>query len=258
METVDIIAQAIEQLLPSEHKEKALSIAQLIFKSNDKSQEKGTTTTGGTELELVNMLKSLDGKTVKTKEAIIEFGKESQMGDISIRDIVGGNTITLNITFQASAENRSSFTVEDFPQSILEQKKEDVIANFPQIIQKINEIVYEFKLYTKKVDNWHYGNFGILYPRIFRRQETARAITIINKLIHDFNLYYTNIKVFTPTEIDDEIQIILSITSNIQNNNNRHTQESHELLLAALSREVIDKRVEWLTKKMRSYTAEST
>lgn len=43
------------------------------------------------------LLSELHGKTISTSSSVIKFGENSQIGDISIRDVANGNITTINI-----------------------------------------------------------------------------------------------------------------------------------------------------------------
>jgi len=51
----------------------------------------------------IALLKELNGKTINTRNALVTFGQDNQIGDISIRDIIKGHSISL--TFNITSDN---------------------------------------------------------------------------------------------------------------------------------------------------------
>jgi len=51
----------------------------------------------GAEVLVESMLKSLQGREIRTTDTILSFGSNGNFGDVSVRDVVGGNVFTINV-----------------------------------------------------------------------------------------------------------------------------------------------------------------
>jgi hypothetical protein len=98
MGTPEDIIKKITLLFPPELQPSAYSIARIVTEASNNTlsvQEAKVLLLGQPDLHTV--LSSLTGKTIEDSNLRVAFGTNGNMGDVTIRNIVGGNQVTLTI-----------------------------------------------------------------------------------------------------------------------------------------------------------------
>lgn len=112
------------------------------------------------EGKMVEILQILQGREVVTKEGVIVFGSDSQIGDVTIRDAAGRDITTINITL-----------VND------EAKNKLVDDNRPEIMAKKQELEKYRRLLRAYRNEYSGGQNTSFSPAIYRLGiETSKQI----------------------------------------------------------------------------------
>lgn len=105
MDDTQSLEQSIREVLPFELHDRIPQLVSVLQKFIQEA--KGYTTKQGTVIsspDLESLITSLAGKELRTEKNIVSFGNGNQMGDITIRDIAGGD-ITTNNTIHLQLDN---------------------------------------------------------------------------------------------------------------------------------------------------------
>lgn len=101
MLTAEHIEQAITPLMPDEQRAQAPALARLLadLAAGERSAESARAEVAA-EPALAQALGALGGQEVASDGAVLRFGEGSQLGDVSVRDVAGGNIINLSLPAQ--------------------------------------------------------------------------------------------------------------------------------------------------------------
>jgi hypothetical protein len=101
MLTAEQIEQAISPSLPAEHRAQAPALARLLaaLAAGVRSAE-GARAEVAENPALAQALGALGGRQVTSDGAVLRFGEGSQLGDVSVRDVAGGNIVNLSLPAQ--------------------------------------------------------------------------------------------------------------------------------------------------------------
>lgn len=96
------LTAALEKALPADMHGNINLLVRLIeaYQSGSSPVEIGYSARG-TAPAVDSMLHLLHGKQIRTSDAVLSFGNNGNFGDIAIRDVAGGNIVTVNINIQA-------------------------------------------------------------------------------------------------------------------------------------------------------------
>lgn len=103
------LAHALQEVAPSPNNALLFEIADILARVAggllSPDQARKTLTSNSAYSELIDQLK---GKKIETSETLVSFGTDGQTGDISVRDVVGGNSVHINyyINTLSSTEKR--------------------------------------------------------------------------------------------------------------------------------------------------------
>jgi hypothetical protein len=98
MTNPDDIAVALCTVLPMEHHAAAYALAAILSDiANQRVSEDMARSHIVTDPRLKMLLEALQGRQIEVGQAAVNFGSNSQFGDVSMRDVVNGNIIHLTI-----------------------------------------------------------------------------------------------------------------------------------------------------------------
>lgn len=92
------LKEALTAALPSHFHDQIDPIVHLILALNqDNTNKSNKPNKIPATPEIAQVLRELEGRDIKAGSTLVSFGEETQSGDISIRDVVKGNSITLHL-----------------------------------------------------------------------------------------------------------------------------------------------------------------
>lgn len=92
------LSEALTIALPPHFHDQIESIVHLILALKQDAAEKSNKPNRiAATPEMAQVLKELEGRDIKAGSTLVSFGEETQNGDISIRDVVKGNSITIHL-----------------------------------------------------------------------------------------------------------------------------------------------------------------
>lgn len=98
MLNVKKLEAALLRLLSPDQADQAAQLARLLADASNDAEDGQTHTTITTDSELLDVLASLAGQKIDSQQATVQFGSGNQIGNVTIRDIVRGNVISITIT----------------------------------------------------------------------------------------------------------------------------------------------------------------
>lgn len=106
-----ILAQALGQVIGTTDQSLLLEVAAILSKviNGELNEDEAKNILYDNQF-YTQVIERLSGKTFKTSEALVSFGKENQNGDINIRDVVGGHSINISFNINTSTTTHKDET----------------------------------------------------------------------------------------------------------------------------------------------------
>jgi hypothetical protein len=110
MSNRDALDSFLQSLIPHSSRQDAVEISCILDGIIDGSISKQEAINRLSQPKLADSIANLAGKSVKHGGSIVDFGSEGQFGDVTIRDIVGGSVIKLNVPINLN-QNSQNFSI---------------------------------------------------------------------------------------------------------------------------------------------------
>jgi hypothetical protein len=105
------LTNALQQVVPASFRNQIPSLCRFISQLIDQYQREGSSVKEVTiDNLLAKTLKELEGARIATQQAMVSFNHSDQEGEITIRDVAGGNitTVNLSLAFNETASGLNS------------------------------------------------------------------------------------------------------------------------------------------------------
>jgi len=186
------LANSIRGNLPTSLKSNADELAGFLIDIEDKqfSQEQIQHQIQSNPL-LEELIRVLSEQKNTTKDTLVQFGENNQFGDISIRDIVQGSIINLNL-------EKSRFS------SISIEKQAEVFSSVYKLISYQNEIINKFSEFLKLCRNE--TGFARTVGQVVNGEYPKTIFDDFKRGRKNFEKAYNPQRVYIPKHIDRKIQ----------------------------------------------------
>lgn len=190
------IERALVEALPAELQEEALELAHFLFDLTvNPENTKDVQTKLNNNKKIQGALQVLAGRDIRIDSSLISFGTGSQIGDITIGDVAGGNIykITVNIQLASSKKRFNSDITEKRINQIWEQANilisEEHWEDAERLLTQIEKINPLFGNIKPKLEEVRKQVMAIKYYRSLCQIEEARWYDVklgLGVLTHKF------------------------------------------------------------------------